>query len=185
MNTKPVLDTGLHSHPRPTMTLLRRIQESKKQTRVAVVLCFLLYMIGLLFYTYRFPAFTYVQQPSNSVFKQTSLVKPDNITVSGLVFYGRQSRVQIMKCYIERNMVDNGGWLDEVLWVVNTDRNDDLRYLEEIMASNPRYKKIHPDEIAHTYTYKNIWKLLDRGKYYVKIDDDVVCNPIMFCFTKC
>ena len=79
-----------------------------------------------------------------------------------------------MKCYIERNMVDNGGWLDEVLWVANTDKSDNLRYLEEIIASNPRYKKIHPQEIARTYTYKHIWKLLERGKYYVKIDDDVV-----------
>ncbi|KAM0410885.1 hypothetical protein ACHAPD_010700 [Fusarium lateritium] len=71
-------------------------------------------------------------------------------------------------------MVDNGGWLDEVLWVVNTDKGDDLRYLEQIIATNPRYKKIHPQEMAGTYTYKHIWKLLDRGKYYVKIDDDVV-----------
>jgi ribosomal protein L24E len=78
-------------------------------------------------------------------------------------------------------MVDNGGWLDEVLWVVNTDKQEDLRYLEEILATNPRYKKIYPDEIASTYSYKNIWKLLDRGKYYVKIDDDVV----RYCRSKC
>src|SRR4051812_46807428 len=98
------------------MTPLGRLQEGKKQTRVAVAICFLLYVIGLLFYTHRLPAFTYIQQPTNPSLRTTSLVKPDNVTVSGLVFYGRQSRVQIMKCYIERNMVDNGGWLDEVLW---------------------------------------------------------------------
>ncbi|RGP77171.1 hypothetical protein FLONG3_4686 [Fusarium longipes] len=156
------------------MTLPGRLQKGKKQTRLAIVLCFLLYVIGVLFYTHRLPSFTYIQHSTNPRLKQTSLNKPENVTVSGLVFYGRQSRVQIMKCYIERNMVDNGGWLDEVLWVVNTDKSDDLRYLEEIMASNPRYKKVHPEEIAATYTYKNIWKLLDRGKYYVKIDDDIV-----------
>ncbi|RFN53262.1 hypothetical protein FIE12Z_2481 [Fusarium flagelliforme] len=155
------------------MSLLGRLQESKKRTRVALICCFLLYIIGLLYYTYRFPAFTYIQRPTSSP-TRSSLVKPGNITVSGIVFYGRQSRVQIMKCYIERNMVDNGGWLDEVLWVANTEKSDNLRYLEEIIASNPRYKKIHPQEIAGTYTYKHIWKLLERGKYYVKIDDDVV-----------
>lgn len=117
--------------------------------------------------------------------KQSKHVKPDNITVSGLVFYGRQSRVEIMKCYIERNLVENGGWLDEVLWVVNTEQKGDLRYLEEILASNPqRYKKIYSDEIAGTYTYKNIWKKLDRGKYYVKIDDDVVRAISMSWFAK-
>ncbi|KAH6993193.1 hypothetical protein EDB82DRAFT_545424 [Fusarium venenatum] len=156
------------------MKLLGRLKESRKQIRIAIAICFLLYIIGFLFYTYRLPVFSYTQEPTNPSLKQTSTTKPDNVTVSGLVFYGRQSRVKIMKCYIERNMVDNGGWLDEVLWVVNTDKGDDLRYLEQIIATNPRYKKIHPQEMAGTYTYKHIWKLLDRGKYYVKIDDDVV-----------
>ncbi|KAM0541680.1 hypothetical protein ACHAPJ_013156 [Fusarium lateritium] len=80
-----------------------------------------------------------------------------------------------MTCYLERNMVENGGWLDEVLWVVNTDKQEDLRYLDEIIASNPmRHKKVIPDELLMTYTYKKAWQLLERGKYYVKIDDDVL-----------
>lgn len=156
------------------MTLLGRLQEGKKQIRLIITLCFLFYIISFLTYTYNLPVFTYTQEATSTSLRQTSPTKPENVTVSALVFYGRRSRVETMKCYIERNMVDNGGWLDEVLWVVNTDKNDDLRYLEELMASNPRYKKIHPDEMVATYTYKHIWKLLDRGKYYVKIDDDVV-----------
>ncbi|KAH7233604.1 hypothetical protein BKA59DRAFT_319621 [Fusarium tricinctum] len=159
------------------MSVFGRFQESKKQTRLCIAACFLLYLIGILFYTYRFPAFSFALAPAtvtSATSIQAPLIKPENTTVSALVFYGRRSRVEIMKCYIERNMVDNGGWLDEVLWVVNTDKQEDLRYLEEILATNPRYKKIYPDEIASTYSYKNIWKLLDRGKYYVKIDDDVV-----------
>ncbi|KAF5680015.1 hypothetical protein FHETE_557 [Fusarium heterosporum] len=159
------------------MTMFGRTQEGKKQTRLAVAACFLLYLLGLLFYTYRFPAFTIIDTHTRLAIESSShpqLIKPENTTVSGLIFFGRKSRVEIMQCYIERNMVDNGGWLDEVLWVVNTDKQEDLRYLEEILATNPRYKKVHPDEIAGTYTYKNIWKLLDRGKYYVKIDDDIV-----------
>ncbi|KAG8672332.1 hypothetical protein FPOAC2_05715 [Fusarium poae] len=156
------------------MTLLGRLKDSRKQIRAAITICFMLYIITFLLYTYRLPAFAHTQEPINPSSKQISPTKPENVTVSGLVFYGRQSRVEIMKCYVERNMVNNGGWLDEVLWIVNTDKGDDLRYLEQIIASNPRYKKIHPEEIVGTYTYKYIWKLLDRGKYYVKIDDDVV-----------
>jgi ribosomal protein L24E len=166
------------------MSVFGRFQESKKQTRLCFAACFLLYLIGILFYTYRFPAFSFALAPTtvtSATSIQAPLIKPENTTVSALVFYGRRSRVEIMKCYIERNMVDNGGWLDEVLWVVNTDKQEDLRYLEEILATNPRYKKIYPDEIASTYSYKNIWKLLDRGKYYVKIDDDVV----RYCRSKC
>ena len=48
----------------------------------------------------------------------------------------------MLRCYLERNLVDNGGWLDEVHWVQNTDSKDDLAYLDEILASQPRYKKI-------------------------------------------
>ncbi|KAH6881112.1 hypothetical protein B0T10DRAFT_411293 [Thelonectria olida] len=107
---------------------------------------------------------------------QVPLIKPKDIIVHGLVFYGRRDRVSCMRCYLERNMVDNGGWLDEVLWVVNTNDEDDLRYLDEIIASNPmRYKKlIIPGDKLWVYTYSKAWQHLERGKYYVKIDDDIV-----------
>lgn len=78
--------------------------------------------------------------------------------------------------FMQRNLVDNGGWLDEVLWVANTQNEGDLDYLDEIIASNPeKYKKIIPEKPLSTYTYYKAWQLLERGKYYVKIDDDIVC----------
>ncbi|EXK25541.1 hypothetical protein FOMG_17808 [Fusarium oxysporum f. sp. melonis 26406] len=103
------------------------------------------------------------------------LVKPEGVIVSGFVFYGRKSRVSSMRCYLERNLVDNGGWLHEVLWVANTQNEGDLDYLDEIIASNPeKYKKIIPEKPLSTYTYYKVWQLLERGKYYVKIDDDIL-----------
>lgn len=82
---------------------------------------------------------------------------------------------------MQRNLVDNGGWLDEVLWIVNTQNEEDLRYLDEIIASNPtRHKKIIPEKHLSTYTYYKAWQLLERGKYYVKIDDDIVCLPWLY-----
>jgi len=73
-------------------------------------------------------------------------------------------------------MVGRGGWLDEILWVVNTEEEDDLRYLEETIASDPgRHKALYlPGETLSTYTYYKAWQRLDRGKYYVKVDDDIV-----------
>ncbi|KAG7403083.1 hypothetical protein Forpi1262_v018823 [Fusarium oxysporum f. sp. raphani] len=80
-----------------------------------------------------------------------------------------------MRCYLERNLVDNGGWLDEVLWIVNTQNEQDLHYLDEIIACNPkRHKKVIPEEHLSTYTYYKAWRHLERGKYYVKIDDDIL-----------
>lgn len=81
----------------------------------------------------------------------------------------------VLTCIGKRNMVDNGGWLDEVVWVVNTANKEDLVYLDEIIASNPtRYKKIVLEETLWVYTYYKAWQHLERGKYYVKIDDDIV-----------
>lgn len=75
-------------------------------------------------------------------------------------------------------MVNNGGWLDEVLWVANTDNEEDLQYLDEIIASDPeRHKKlVIPGDKLWVYTYFKAWQHLERGKYYVKIDDDIVCT---------
>ncbi|KAJ6440215.1 mitochondrial-processing peptidase subunit alpha protein [Purpureocillium lavendulum] len=102
--------------------------------------------------------------------------KPANTTVSGLVFYGRKDRVSCLRCYLERNLQQNGGWLDEVLWVVNTDKEADLRYLDEIIESNPAVhrKLIIPGDKLWVYSYYKAWQRLDRGKYYVKIDDDIL-----------
>ncbi|EGE79192.1 hypothetical protein BDDG_02130 [Blastomyces dermatitidis ATCC 18188] len=104
----------------------------------------------------------------------TEFVKPENIVISGFVFYGRRDRVEAMHCYVERNLVDNKGWLDEVLWVVNTENEDDLKYLDEILARSRRYKKLDLGRKVRGPEFRQIWKHLERGKIYVKIDDDVV-----------
>lgn len=103
------------------------------------------------------------------------LTKPEGVPIVGYIFFGRKSRVEILRCYIERNLVDNGGWLDEVHWVRNTDQPDDLAYLEEILKSSPRYKMIDLSSEGVGFAgYNNAWNHMERGKLYVKIDDDVV-----------
>ncbi|KAI2082017.1 hypothetical protein LOZ36_006058 [Ophidiomyces ophidiicola] len=106
---------------------------------------------------------------------EPELVKPENLTISGLVFFGRKDRVESMHCYLERNLVDNGGWLDEVLWVVNTENKGDLVYLDTLLSRAPRrYKKLDLGKRVRGPEFRQIWKHLYRGKLYIKIDDDVV-----------
>ena len=101
--------------------------------------------------------------------------KPKGIKIIGLVFFGRRNRVEMLRCYLERNLVDNGGWLDEVHWVQNTDKKEDLDYLNEILASQPRYKMIDlSSEGVGFIGYGFAWGHLERGNLYMKIDDDVV-----------
>ena len=56
-----------------------------------------------------------------------------NLTVTGLVFFGprRKQRQQIVQCYIERNLVSNGGLLAEVIWQIQeTAEPHDVAFLQ-------------------------------------------------------
>lgn len=59
--------------------------------------------------------------------------------------------------------------------MANTNDTEDLRYLDRIISKHPtRYKKLVPSEKLREYTYYKAWQYIERGKYYVKIDDDIV-----------
>ncbi|RMD41666.1 hypothetical protein DV735_g3432, partial [Chaetothyriales sp. CBS 134920] len=103
--------------------------------------------------------------------------KPEGIKVIGLVFFGRRDRVEIMKCFLEKNLVENGGWLDEVHWLQNTKKEDDLEYLEQILDEHPSYRRIDLTDGGAGSTddaFVFAWGRMERGSLYVKIDDDVV-----------
>ncbi|KAJ9662742.1 hypothetical protein H2198_001191 [Neophaeococcomyces mojaviensis] len=103
--------------------------------------------------------------------------RPENQTIIGLVFYGRQDRVRLLNCYLERNLPEQGGWLDEVHFVRNTNNETDLAYLDELLATHSRYKMLNLKNNASTDNidrYRDAWGLINRDTIYVKIDDDVV-----------
>ena len=102
-----------------------------------------------------------------------SYTKPKDVKIIGLVFFGRRKRVELLRCFIERNLVENGGWLDEVHWVQNTEKEEDLAYLDEILASSPTYRKIALSDEERS-SFEHAWEHLERGALYVKVDDDVV-----------
>ena len=127
-------------------------------------------------------AFPTPQAPSghSTKLEVKEFVKPKGIKIIGLVFFGRKNRVEMLRCYLERNLVVNGGWLDEVHWVQNTDKPDDLAYLDEILASQPSYKKIDLSKEGVGFIgYGFAWGHLQRGHLYMKIDDDVVSRSLL------
>lgn len=80
-----------------------------------------------------------------------------------------------MKCYLERNLVDQGGWLDEVHFIRNTKDVEDLEFLESIVAANSHFKIVDlPEEDDGEDRYALSWKTMERDAVYIKIDDDVV-----------
>ncbi|KAL9120093.1 MAG: hypothetical protein Q9187_003355 [Circinaria calcarea] len=98
--------------------------------------------------------------------------KPAGFKIVGMVFYGRPPTVSILDCYLKRNLVTNGGFLDEVHWMVNTNDKYDRRYLDDLTNSTELYKKVTLSETGH---WANVWAhATDNDTLYIKIDDDMV-----------
>ncbi|KAL8920436.1 MAG: hypothetical protein Q9172_004483 [Xanthocarpia lactea] len=99
--------------------------------------------------------------------------KPVDFKIIGLIFFGRPPTIAILDCYLKKNLVTNGGFLDEVHFVVNTDRKDDIKYLDKLVKTSKLYKKITlpKGELG----YNVVWEhSVVPENMYVKIDDDMV-----------
>ena len=97
--------------------------------------------------------------------------KPQGFKIIGLIFYGRASTVTILDCYLKKNLVSNGGFLDEVHWAVNTENQEDLQFLDKLVETTDSYKKI----TIPAFGYNNIWEhAVEPEHMYIKIDDDIV-----------
>jgi hypothetical protein len=91
--------------------------------------------------------------------------------IIGLVFYGRRQFVEVLDCYLKRNLVKNGGVMDEVIFVVHTDNKEDLLYLDQIVNSTDGYKKHEQEKKFDGWV--GPWELVERGNIYMKIDGEL------------
>ncbi len=97
--------------------------------------------------------------------------KPKDFKIIGLIFFGRPPVVEILDCYLKKNLASNGGFLDEVHWVVNTDKAQDIQYLDDLLETSDAYKKITIPSLG----YNSVWEhAVEHGHMYIKIDDDMV-----------
>ncbi len=100
--------------------------------------------------------------------------KPKNGKVIGLVFFGRRDRSAILDCYLKNNLVSSGGWLDEVVWAINTDNIDDLAWLDDLLPTTPEYRKVIPKKKKTDNSFSGLWNdSVSAGNIYIKLDDDV------------
>ncbi|KAG8529541.1 uncharacterized protein KY384_006178 [Bacidia gigantensis] len=102
--------------------------------------------------------------------------KPTEFKIIGLIFFGRPATVSILDCYLKKNLAVNGGWLDEVHFIVNTDKKPDLKWLAELVKGTEQYKSVDlPKEIEPGRDgYNAGWATCEKGSLYIKIDDDIV-----------
>jgi hypothetical protein len=81
--------------------------------------------------------------------------------------------VEILNCYLEQNLIENGGLLSEVIFISKTDKKEDIEYLNELVAQHPQIYFIKKDHDLR-WTFHIHYRNLDPNRYYVKIDDDIL-----------
>ncbi|KAI0798332.1 hypothetical protein GGR55DRAFT_703152 [Xylaria sp. FL0064] len=100
--------------------------------------------------------------------------KPKGIAIKALVFYGRKRTVDFLDCYLQQNLALKGGYLDEIWFMVHTDIDEDLAYLNELVQKRKRYKIVMPGECQGS-NYACMWDpVVEDNTIYIKIDDDIV-----------
>ncbi|RYO90582.1 hypothetical protein DL764_008422 [Monosporascus ibericus] len=100
--------------------------------------------------------------------------KPKGIAVVAMIFYGRKRNVDILDCYLRQNLASNGGYLDEVWFMVHTTVQDDVEWLENLAATEPGYKFVDLGDCT-TGNYGCMWEYaVADDTIYIKIDDDIL-----------
>ena len=115
-------------------------------------------------------------EPRRSASKASGVAKwskPEGFKIIGLVFFGRRATLEILDCYLKKNLVSNGGYLDEVQFVAVKATEEDLAWLDQLLLSTNEYQKIVEKEMSYEKVWNNI---VERKHMYIKIDDDLVCR---------
>ncbi|KAI1338091.1 hypothetical protein F5Y15DRAFT_407742 [Xylariaceae sp. FL0016] len=100
--------------------------------------------------------------------------KPEGLKVIAMVFYGRKRYVDILDCYLQKNLKSHGGYLDEVWFMAHTQDKDDIAWVEGLVLDNPNYK-IVGQGVCEEEKYKCLWEYATDDKtIYIKIDDDII-----------
>lgn len=101
--------------------------------------------------------------------------KPAGIKIVALVFYGRKRTVDFLDCYLLQNLAANGGYLDEIRFMVHTNKEEDVEYLKDLVSKREEHYHIVDGGACEGSSYGCIWdSIVEDDTIYVKIDDDIV-----------
>lgn len=122
-----------------------------------------------------------------------NLVKPEGFKIVAIVFCkfldtplllswltsidGRPRFANVLDCYLKKNLVTQGGFLDEVIFADNTNHQEDEDWLDQLIETEPLYRKVIMSHRGGWY--HDVWNnvAIDEETMYIKIDDDVVGLP--------
>ena len=116
--------------------------------------------------------------PSAVLVNGTTFLKPRDFKLIGILFFGRRASVSILECYLRANLVSHGGFLDEMHFVVNTDKKDDIAWLDQMVAQDKDYKRVDLEGGPYP-KYNPIYdQVFERNHMYIKMDDDMVRKAV-------
>lgn len=109
--------------------------------------------------------------------------KDASVKVVAVVFFGRRQFVDVLDCYLRRNLVSNGGILDEVHFIVHTDVEDDKSWLRSLVKApqvQGYYRLMEEDTDKPGWSqwgsYSELYRdyMTDPDTIYFKLDDDIM-----------
>ncbi|KAL9043907.1 MAG: hypothetical protein Q9214_002920 [Letrouitia sp. 1 TL-2023] len=164
-------------------------EQPAKRRRYIFLLLKILVVLGLIAIAIAFSLSLHVPRlgPPKQLIAEIPTLPKEFRTV-GLVFYGRRSRVEVLDCYLkqkepwsdevsQQNLKENGGLLDEVIFLARTDDVDDLAWLDQLVTTSDGYTRhnlTENNENASKVSYGGTWDIVERGTLYVKFDDDIM-----------
>ncbi|QLI65158.1 uncharacterized protein G6M90_00g010680 [Metarhizium brunneum] len=89
--------------------------------------------------------------------------------IVGLVFYQKRQQAAILDCYLKRDLAKNGGVLDQVIWLRQTDDARDVEFLDKLVRSEAHYSWRN-QEGSDASAYDGIQDDL----LYIQIDSGIV-----------
>ncbi|XXG98245.1 hypothetical protein Hte_004568 [Hypoxylon texense] len=101
--------------------------------------------------------------------------KPAGIKIVALVFYGRKRTVDFLDCYLLQNLAANGGYLDEIRFMVHTNKEEDIAYLKDLVSKREEHYHIVDGGPCEGTSFGCIWdSVVEDNTIYIKIDDDII-----------
>lgn len=90
--------------------------------------------------------------------------------------------MDILDCYLRRNLAVNGGLLDEIHFLLHTDDQQDKEWLKNLIEKHglEEYYKLKAENTDGAWskwtTFQTLYKnfMTDPDTIYVKVDDDLV-----------
>ncbi|KAJ5895454.1 hypothetical protein N7495_007145 [Penicillium taxi] len=93
--------------------------------------------------------------------------KPHGFKIVALVPFNYHERTAILDCYLQKNLVHNHGFLDQVVFIPQTTDAVSLDWLYSLVQKTPEYAISPP---GHDMD----WKIARDKTMYIRIDGDVV-----------